>query len=138
MRALASSLPALIFVANLAAFLPAVGGAFLNWDDAENLVANPHYRGLGPAELRWIFTAVHMGHYVPVTWLTFALDHAAWGMDPAGYHLTSVVFHAVNAVLVYFIALRLLTLGFAPHPPLSPVGRGNAISLSPSRGRGLG
>ena len=110
MSALARSLPALVFTAAFAAFLPAVGGAFLNWDDVENLVANPHYRGLGPAELRWIFTAVHMGHYIPVTWLTFALDHAVWGMDPAGYHLTSTVFHAANAVLVYFVALRLLTL----------------------------
>ena len=112
MPALARSLPALVFLAAFAAFLPAVRGAFLNWDDAENFVANPHYRGLGPAELRWIFTAVHMGHYVPVTWITFALDHAVWGMDPAGYHLTSIVFHAVNAVLVYFIALRLLALTF--------------------------
>ncbi len=138
MRALARSLPALVSLAAFAAFLPAVGGAFLNWDDAENFVANPHYRGLGPAELRWIFTAVHMGHYIPVTWLTFALDHVVWGMNPAGYHLTSIVFHAVNAVLVYFIALRLLALGFAPHPALSPVGRGKPISLSPGGGEGWG
>jgi protein O-mannosyl-transferase len=116
-RVLARSLPALIFAAALAAFLPATGGAFLNWDDVENLVANPHYRGFGPAQLGWIFTAVHMGHYVPVTWLTFALDYLLWGMNPAGYHLTSAVFHAVNAGLVYLLAARLLEAGFAGASP---------------------
>jgi protein O-mannosyl-transferase len=124
-RALARSLPALVFAGALAAFLPATGGGFLNWDDAENLVANSHYRGLGPTELRWIFTAVHMGHYIPVTWLTFALDYLLWGMNPAGYHFTSILIHALNAVLVYLVALRLLALTIPPHPtPLPPGERG--------------
>jgi protein O-mannosyl-transferase len=104
----------LVFAGTLVAFLPALDAGFLNWDDAENFLGNPHYRGLGPAELRWMLTAVHMGHYIPVTWLTLGLDHALWGMNPAGYHLTSLVFHAANAVLVYLVALWLLALGFAP------------------------
>ena len=114
MRALARSLPVLVFAGALAAFLPALDADFLNWDDAENFLGNPHYRGLGLGELRWMLTAVHMGHYIPVTWLTLGLDHALWGMDPAGYHLTSLVFHATNAVLVYAVAVQLLVLGFAP------------------------
>ena len=114
MRALARSLPVLVFAGALAAFLPALGASFLNWDDAENFLGNPHYRGLGPAELWWMLTAVHMGHYIPVTWLTLGLDYALWGMNPAGYHLTSLVFHAANAVLVYAVAVHLLALGFAP------------------------
>ena len=48
-----------------------------------------------------MLTAVHVGHYIPVTWLTLGLDHAIWGMNPLGYHLTSLVFHAASAVLVY-------------------------------------
>jgi len=111
-RAPPRGLSALIFVIVLAAFLPTVGGGFLSWDDAENLVDNPHYRGLGPAQLGWIFTAVHMGHYIPVTWLTFAADYVVWGMNPAGYHLTAALVHAVNAVLVYWLAARLLALAF--------------------------
>jgi protein O-mannosyl-transferase len=51
-----------------------------------------------------------MGHWIPVTWLTFGLDHAVWGMNAFGYHLTNVLLHAVNAVLVYVLALRLLRL----------------------------
>ena len=74
---------------------------------------NPHYRGLGPAQLRWMLTTFHMGHYIPATWLTFAVDHAAWGMDPAGYHLTNVLLHAANAVVFYFIGRRLVAGGLA-------------------------
>ena len=129
MRAPQRRLPALIFVLVLAAFLPAVGGAFLSWDDGENLVGNPHYRGLGPAHLTWIFTAVHMGHYIPVTWLTFALDYLIWGMNPAGYHLTAVLFHAVSTVLVYRLAVRLLTAGFdAGGPPPRAIQLGAALA----------
>lgn len=117
MRELVRHLPALIFAGAFAAFAPAIGGGFLNWDDTENFVANPHYRGLDLATLRWIFTAVHMGHYIPVTWLTFAGDHLLWGMDPRGYHLTSVLVHALNAVLVYLVAARLIG---AVSTPLTP------------------
>jgi tetratricopeptide (TPR) repeat protein len=112
----------------LLVFLPAIGGAFLNWDDAENLVTNPHYRGLGPSQLGWMWSTVHMGHYIPVTWLTFGLDYLLWGMHPAGYHLTSVLLHAWNAALIYLVALRLLTLAFGdagPAPP-APILRGGA------------
>jgi protein O-mannosyl-transferase len=56
-----------------------------------------------------MFTTFHMGHYIPLTWLTFGLDYAVWGMDPFGYHLTSLLLHAANAVLVYLIAVRLLS-----------------------------
>jgi protein O-mannosyl-transferase len=52
-----------------------------------------------------------MGHWIPVTWLTFGVDHAIWGMNAFGYHLTNVLLHAANAVLFYLLALRLLRLG---------------------------
>lgn len=49
-----------------------------------------------------------MGHWIPMTWLTFGLDHAFWGMNAFGYHLTNILLHAANAVLFYLLALRLL------------------------------
>src|SRR3989338_8638402 len=51
-----------------------------------------------------------MGHYQPLSWVTFALDYLLWGMEPFGYHLTNLLLHAINAVLFYFLAVRLLTL----------------------------
>src|SRR5262249_30915307 len=93
----------------LAVFLPILGNGFVNWDDEANLLGNPHYRGLGWSQLRWMFTTAHLGHYIPVTWLSFALDYLVWGLNPVGYHLTSALLHAVNALLVYRLAAALLT-----------------------------
>ncbi|MEO5871358.1 MAG: tetratricopeptide repeat protein, partial [Gemmatimonadaceae bacterium] len=67
-------------------------------------------RGLGVTELRWMWTTFHMGHYVPLSWMTLGLDYVLWGMNPAGYHLTNVLLHTVNTVLLYVIARRLLTI----------------------------
>jgi Flp pilus assembly protein TadD len=59
-----------------------------------------------------MFTTFHLGHYQPLSWLTFSLDYLLWGMEPFGYHLTNILLHSANAVLFYFITLRLL--GKAP------------------------
>jgi hypothetical protein len=92
----------------VAAFLPVLGNGFVNWDDDRNFTENPDYRGLGSRQLRWMLTAVHMGHYTPLTWLTLGIDFSLRGMDARGYHLTSLVLHAAASVLLYFVALRLL------------------------------
>jgi Flp pilus assembly protein TadD len=99
-----------VTLAVLAFFSPALRNDFV-WDDYTLLVDNKHFRGLGWAELRWMFSTFHLGHYQPLSWLTLALDYLVWGMNPFGYHLTNLVLHAANAVLFYFLALRLLSLG---------------------------
>ncbi len=86
---------------------------FVTWDDYDNLVVNPHYRGLGWSQLGWMFTTFHLGHYQPLSWVTFGFDYLVWRMDPFGYHLTNVIFHTVNAVFFYFIARRLIALAFS-------------------------
>jgi hypothetical protein len=101
-------LPPLIFLITGAVFLPAVRGEFLNWDDSVNFVANPHYRGLSWPQIKWMLGATLMGHYIPVTWLSFGLNYALGGMNPWGYHVGNLVLHAANATLVYLIARRLL------------------------------
>jgi len=100
--------PILVFILTLIVFLPALSNGFVDWDDEDTLVKNLNYRGVSLAHLRWMFSTFSMGHYQPLTWLTLALDYSIWGMKPLGYHLTSVLMHAVNAALFYGISLRLL------------------------------
>jgi tetratricopeptide (TPR) repeat protein len=100
----------LIALATIATFLPALSNGFVGWDDTKSLVDNPHYRGLGWAQLKWMFTTFHMGLYMPLSWLTLGLDSLVWGMNPLGYHLTSVLLHAATAIAFYFLGLRLLRL----------------------------
>lgn len=99
-----------VFGATWAAFWPAGGGAFVSWDDYANLRDNPHFRGFGGEQLRWMLTAMHFGHYQPVTWLTFALDHAITGVTPAGVHRTNILMHAMNAAVFLLLSRRVLTL----------------------------
>src|SRR5713101_1832268 len=100
--------PVLIAVVTFATFLPALHNQFVNWDDDKNFLENPHYRGLGWTQLSWMWTT-HWGHYIPLTWMTLGLDYLLWGMNPFGYHLTSLLLHVANAVVFFFVVRQLLT-----------------------------
>src|SRR5207244_4701442 len=67
----------------------------------------------------------HLGHSIPLTWMTLGLDYLLWGMNPFGYHLTSLLLHAANAVLFFFVVRRLLTRALP-----SPSERGHALTVS--------
>lgn len=103
-----------------AAFLPALLNSFVQWDDYTFIVNNG---GLG--DLRWMLTDTRFGLYQPLSWLSLSLDRAVWGLDPFGFHLTSLMLHAFNAGLVLMLGRRLLgdekaaltaALIFAVHP----------------------
>jgi tetratricopeptide (TPR) repeat protein len=103
-------IPVLIFIITMLVYLPTLQNGFVNWDDESFLVANPNYRGLGWQQFRWMFTTCYLSSCMPLTWMTYSLDYAFWGMNPVGYHLSSLLIHAANAVLFYFVSLRLLRL----------------------------
>ena len=107
------SLPLAVFILSFLAFFPALQSGFVHLSDDDVLIQNPYYRGLSWHNLRWMFTTFYMGDYRPLTWLTYAIDYKMWGISPFGYHLTSLFLHAVNSVLFYFVAVRLLSLTFS-------------------------
>jgi tetratricopeptide (TPR) repeat protein len=100
--------PAIVLLVTVVAFLPTLRNGWVSWDDDKNFLDNPFFRGLGVDQLRWMWTTVHLGHYVPLSWMSLGLDFDLWGMTAAGYHATSLVLHAVSALLLYFIARRLI------------------------------
>src|SRR5438132_479223 len=116
--------PVLIALVTFAAFLPTLQNQFVTWDDGKNFLENAHYRGLGWTHIRWMWTT-HLGHYIPLTWMTLGLDYLLWGMNPFGYHLTSLLLHAANAVVFFFVVHRILTLA---QP--SPSERGHALAVA--------
>ena len=110
-------MPLLVPLFTAAVFLPALKNGFVNWDDIYNLVENTKYRGLGPEQLKWMFTSFRLGPYTPLTSMSFGLDYLVWGgVDAFGYHLTSVLLHSFNALLFYFLCVKLLSLAFRPPP----------------------
>ena len=98
----------LVVAAVLAAFLPCLGYGFAPIDDEKNFLDNPGFRGLGPPQLRWMFTTALTGHFIPVTWLTLGLDYTLWDLRPYGYHLTSLLFHLAAALAFFLLCVRLL------------------------------
>src|SRR5512144_805294 len=109
-----------IAIVVVVAFFPALHNGFVSLDDRRNFIDNDAFRGLGAAQLRWMWTTTLMGHYIPLSWMTLGLDYVVWGMNPAGYHATSVLLHAANAVALYFLARRLFALAANPAPGESP------------------
>jgi tetratricopeptide (TPR) repeat protein len=128
-RGVSWAIPLGIFLLTFLDFLPSLWNGFVDWDDPLNLLENPYYRGLGWAQLTWMFGGNNTNFYMPLTWLTYGLDYTLWGMNPAGYHLTSLILHALNACMFYFVALRLLRAarGAEPHRD-SPLRAGAAFA----------
>ncbi|MEI7481534.1 MAG: tetratricopeptide repeat protein [Elusimicrobiota bacterium] len=104
--------PLAIALVTFLVFSGVLRNEFVNWDDDLNFLNNFHYRGLGPAQIHWMFTNL-LGHYIPLTWLTLGLDYVLWGMNPAGYHLTNLLLHCANAMVFYFVGRRLLVLALS-------------------------
>ncbi len=104
----AAAATAVLVAVVLAIFLPIVSFQFTHYDDDKQIIENLHIRSLRPGNVWWIFTHFCITSYYPVRLLSFAVDHHFWGLDPTGYHLTNVLLHAANVLLVFWLLLRLM------------------------------
>jgi hypothetical protein len=108
-RTLAASISVALAAAVLAVFARTLGHQFLNVDDTLYITSNPSVTaGLSLRGLRWAFTSTDASNWHPLTWVSHQLDVTFFGLRPWGHHLTSVLLHAANTVLL-FMLLRSLT-----------------------------
>jgi hypothetical protein len=99
---------ALLFL-TLAIYWPVLHFDFVNYDDDKYVTANPHVLGgLKWDNVKWAFRSTHASNWHPGTWLSHALDCQLFGMWPGGHHLTNLLLHAANTLLL-FLLLRLVT-----------------------------
>jgi len=90
-------------------FLPAVHNGFINLDDGVYVYDNARVKkGLTWENIRWASTTLYFGIWHPLTWMSHMLDCQWFGLRPGGHHLTSVLLHAANTVLL-FVVLRRMT-----------------------------
>jgi protein O-mannosyl-transferase len=88
----------------LAVFSPALWCGFINLDDPIYVTNNPEVQhGLSWHTVKWAFTAECAGYWLPLTWLSHALDWQLYGSHPAGHHLTSVLLHTASSILLFLI-----------------------------------
>jgi Flp pilus assembly protein TadD len=91
-------------VAALAVFGGALTCDFVNYDDPTYVTSNPDVQhGLTPAGVVWAFETPAASNWHPLTWLSHMADVQFFGMSPVGHHLTSLLLHAANAVLLFLI-----------------------------------
>lgn len=124
-----------VFALTLAVYIPSLSAPFV-WDDHYLILKAP--RVTEPQPLRDYFASgfwvkgdvdpVGRNYYRPLTILSLALDYRVHGINPGGYHLTNIVLHALNGVLLFALLARrklnpwlagLLALGWAWFPRLT-------------------
>lgn len=82
---------------------------FINYDDNAYITDNAQVqKGLTSKGIIWAFTTSHTGNWHPLTWISHMLDCELYGLNPEGHHLTNVLFHMANAILL-FVVLRWMT-----------------------------
>ncbi len=97
----------LLIVLTLVAFGPVLRNDFTNYDDHTYVSANRHVqRGLSVETVRWAFTTTRAANWHPLTWLSHTLDWDLYGAHPRGHHLTSLLLHTANVVLLFLLLGR--------------------------------
>ena len=82
---------------------------FVSYDDHVYVVSNAHVQGgLSWKNIAWAFGSTSAANWHPLTWLSHMLDVQLFGLNPAGHHLTSLLIHIANVVLLFWL-LHLIT-----------------------------
>jgi tetratricopeptide (TPR) repeat protein len=97
----------LLAAVTLAVYNPVVRNQFVDFDDQAYILKNSHIQsGLNWALVKWSVTTFYYGIWHPLTWLSHALDYQLFHLNPVGHHYTSVLLHAINAVLLFLLLRR--------------------------------
>ncbi len=84
-------------------YVNSLGGKFI-WDDSGLIIENIEY--LEPKlDVQSLFLRSHFEaapYYRPGLWLSFLIDYKLWKLNPLGFHITNIMLHILNTVLMYF------------------------------------
>ena len=100
----------LVVMLTVVAHMRGLQGQFVEWDDYAHITQNPAIRSLATANLWAMFTQPAAKLYCPMTWLSFAIDYQVWGRNPFGYHLTNLLLHVANVILVMLLVYQVVAV----------------------------
>jgi hypothetical protein len=116
----------ILAVATLLPYVQVINHDFITFDDNMYVYENRQVLdGLTWPGVEWAFTTQDAGNWHPVTWLSHMLDTDLYGLWPGGHHLTNVLFHIANTILLFLFLTRvtgalwpsaLVAALFALHP----------------------
>ena len=110
----------LILIIVFTAFYPSLKNGFVNWDDVSSVTANPIIQSFSLANIGKAFTTPVLGHYLPVTTISYLIEYRFFKLDPFPYHLTSLILHLLNCLLVFWL-IYILSAGRIPVALLTAV-----------------
>ena len=95
----------LFAVVTFAVYSPAIGHPFIfNYDDDLYVINNSHVQaGVTRATFSWALKSTDASNWHPVTWLSHALDCELYALNPHGHHVTNVLLHVLNVVLLFLL-----------------------------------
>ena len=98
---------AALTLAILVVFWQVLGHGFV-FDDDPYVADNPHVNnGLSLSAVKWAFTGIHGANWHPLTSLSHMLDSQLYGLKPRGHHLTNLLFHIANTILLLLVLTRM-------------------------------
>jgi tetratricopeptide (TPR) repeat protein len=99
---------AVLTIVTLGLYLPCLHHDFINFDDDEYITANPHLQDRTAwTAVKWAFSTGYASNWHPLTWLSHILDYQIYGLNAGGHHLTNILLHTANTLLLFALLLRL-------------------------------
>ena len=99
---------------------------FVHYDDYDYVVENQQVRaGITCQSIVWAFTAFQKDNWHPLTWISHMLDCELFELNPAGHHLSGLLFHVANTLLLFAVLKKMtgavwasgfVAAAFALHP----------------------
>ena len=91
-------------LAALAVFYQVHKFGFVNYDDRTYVSQNPNVQsGMTFETIKWAFTTGRSSNWHPLTWLSHTLDWQLYGDNAGGHHITNLIFHIANTLLLFII-----------------------------------
>ncbi len=117
---------AVLAATTLVAYEPVRHNDFVSYDDNEYVTENPNVTGgITRESVIWAFTKSHAANWHPLTWLSHMLDCEIYGLNPLGHHITNLLIHIANSLLLFLLLSRMtgavwrsvfVAAAFALHP----------------------
>ena len=81
---------------------------FINYDDDKYVTNNEYVKaGFTRDSVGWALTTSYNSNWHPMTWLSHMLDAQLFGPNSKGHHLTNLLFHIANVLLLFLVLLRM-------------------------------
>ena len=92
----------LLIISSCVAFGRIAYNGFINYDDSDYITENIHIQsGINAQSLKWAITAVVIGHWHPLTFVSHMLDWSLFGANASGHHLVSLFLHICTATILF-------------------------------------